>query len=43
MDWQTVIALGIVAVTLVIFMVCSFRPRKNGGCGRNCGCGKKPL
>ncbi|MBC8127811.1 MAG: FeoB-associated Cys-rich membrane protein [Gloeobacteraceae cyanobacterium ES-bin-144] len=42
MDWQTYIAISIVALTATIFIVRFFRPKKNGSCGHDCGCGKKP-
>lgn len=42
MDWQSYTAIGIVAITFTIFLVRLSRPKKNGGCGHNCGCGKKP-
>ena len=42
MDWQTCIAVGIVILTLTIFLVRLARPKKKGGCGHNCGCGRKP-
>jgi hypothetical protein len=42
MHWQTYIAVGIVILTLTIFLVRLARPKKKGGCGHNCGCGKKP-
>jgi hypothetical protein len=42
MDWQTYSALGIVAITLVIFLVRLAKPKKNRGCGHGCGCDKKP-
>ncbi len=41
MDWQTVIAIGIVILTLTVFVVRFIRPKKGGGCGHDCGCGKK--
>lgn len=41
MDWQTTIAIGIVALTLTIFLVRLARPRKKRGCGHGCDCGKK--
>ncbi|MCX6865779.1 MAG: hypothetical protein NTV46_06080 [Verrucomicrobia bacterium] len=41
MDWQTLIAAGIVIVTLTIFLVRLVRPQQRGGCGHDCGCGKK--
>lgn len=42
MDWQSYTALGIVAITLVIFGIRMVRPKKKRGCGQDCGCGKKP-
>jgi hypothetical protein len=43
MDWQTLTAAGIVALTLVIFLVrLARRPRRKSGCGHDCGCGKNP-
>lgn len=41
MDWQTIIAIGIVIFTLTVFVVRFFRPKQGGGCGQGCGCGKK--
>lgn len=41
MDWQTYTAAGIVAITLVIFLVRLARPKKKPGCGHDCGCGRK--
>jgi hypothetical protein len=41
MDWQTLIAACIVIVTLTIFLVRLARPKQRGGCGHDCGCGKK--
>lgn len=40
MDWQTYTAIGIVVLTLTIFLVRLARPKKRGGCGHDCGCGK---
>ncbi len=41
-DWQTLTAAGIVAITLTIFLVRLARPKKKSGCGKqDCGCGKK--
>ncbi len=40
MDWQTVIAAGIVIITLVIFAVQLTHRKKKSGCGHNCGCDK---
>jgi hypothetical protein len=42
MDWQTYTAVGIVVLTLTIFLVRLARPRRKPGCGQNCGCGKNP-
>lgn len=43
MDWQTYTAIGIVTITLVIFLVRITRPKKKrGGCGHGCDCGKNP-
>jgi hypothetical protein len=41
MDWQSLIAAGIVVLTLTIFLVRLARPRRKSGCGHDCGCGKK--
>ena len=40
MDWQTLTAVGIVIITLVIFLVRLARPKKKSSCGKDCGCGK---
>ncbi|MBC7980585.1 MAG: FeoB-associated Cys-rich membrane protein [Armatimonadetes bacterium] len=40
MNWQSPIALIIVAVTLVAFIYTIARPRKKSGCGSSCGCAK---
>ncbi|MGC4017315.1 MAG: hypothetical protein QM755_22795 [Luteolibacter sp.] len=42
--WQTIVALGIVAITLVIFGIRLFGAKKasGDGCGKDCGCGKTP-
>lgn len=41
-DWQTLAASIVVAVTVLVFLVRLSRPGpKGGGCGPNCGCGKK--
>lgn len=39
-DWQTLVAAGVVALTLVIFLVRLARPKKKSGCGNDCGCNK---
>ncbi len=41
MDTQTTIAIGIVGVTLAVFIVRLARRKPKGGCGHGCGCGKK--
>ncbi len=40
MDWQTVAAAAIVAVTLATFVIRFFRPGRKSGCAKGC-CGKK--
>jgi hypothetical protein len=40
MDWQTYTAIGIVVLTLTIFLVRLAKPKKRGGCRHDCGCGK---
>lgn len=41
MDWQTLTAAGLVAITLTIFLIRLARPkRKKAGCKQGCGCGK---
>jgi hypothetical protein len=39
-DWQTALAVGIVTITLTIFIHRLMRPKKKSGCGHDCGCGK---
>lgn len=40
-QWQSTIALGIVALTLLVFLIRMVRkPKRKGGCGHDCGCGK---
>ncbi|BCU79755.1 hypothetical protein [Luteolibacter sp. LG18] len=41
--WQSLVALGIVAVTLLIFCVRLLGPKKASGCGKDCGCGKPQI
>ena len=41
-EWQTLIAVGIVLVTLAIFVIRLLKPKPKGGCGHDCGCGKQP-
>jgi hypothetical protein len=40
LHWQTLLALGIVSITLVIFTVRLLMPKKKSACGKGCGCGK---
>ena len=40
MNWQTYAAIGIIAITLVIFIFRLIRPQKKSGCGHDCGCDK---
>jgi len=44
LEWQTVVALAIVALTATIFLVRLAKPKSKskGNCGHDCGCGKKP-
>jgi hypothetical protein len=45
MNWQTYTALGVVAITLAIFIYrIFFRKKSKTSCGHDCGCGssKKP-
>ena len=42
MDWQTITAASIVALTVAVFVFRLARPGKKPGCGRGCGCGKNP-
>lgn len=42
LEWQTVVALAIVALTATIFLVRLAKPKSKGSCGHDCGCGKKP-
>jgi hypothetical protein len=42
MDWQTYTALGIVGITLSIFLVRLARPRRGKGCGAGCKCAARP-
>ncbi|MBB5349811.1 hypothetical protein HNR46_000032 [Haloferula luteola] len=42
-DWQSYAAAAIVGITLAILVRRFFAPKKpQGGCGNDCGCGKKP-
>jgi len=39
MDWQSYTAIGIVGITLVVFVYRLKSPgRSKSGCGKNCGC-----
>ncbi|MBN8458400.1 MAG: FeoB-associated Cys-rich membrane protein [Verrucomicrobia bacterium] len=40
-DWQTLAAGAVVAITALVFLIRLSRPRKSGGCGGNCQCGKR--
>jgi hypothetical protein len=46
MEWQSLIAAGIVVLTLTVFLVRLARPRRKSSCGHGCDCGKnftKPI
>lgn len=38
MDWQSPIALLIVAIVLASFIYSIAKPNKKSGCGKGCGC-----
>jgi len=40
-QWQTWAAVGIVVITAIIFVIRISKSKKTGGCGHDCGCGKK--
>ncbi len=40
MNWQSNIALVVVALTAVIFIVSAVKKRRKPGCGGGCGCVK---
>jgi hypothetical protein len=40
LDWQTLAALGIVMITLTVFLVRFAKPKKKSHCGHHCGCEK---
>lgn len=40
-DWQSWAALGVVAITAVIFLFRATSRKKQGGCEGSCGCGHK--
>ncbi|HEY8990520.1 MAG TPA: hypothetical protein VIM46_00960 [Luteolibacter sp.] len=37
-DWQTIVALSVVTLTLVVFYIRLSRMKKGTRCGHNCGC-----
>ncbi|NJM36534.1 MAG: hypothetical protein HC845_00905 [Akkermansiaceae bacterium] len=39
-NWQTLAALGVVFITLTIFLVQLAKPKKKPNCGHRCGCKK---
>lgn len=41
MDWQEIIVIAIVIVTLTLFLVRLAKPRGKTACGKDCGCGRK--
>jgi len=41
MDWQEIIVIAIVIVTITVFLVRLAKPRGKASCGKDCGCGKK--
>ncbi len=43
MDWQTYTAIGVVTLTLVIFLVRLTKRsgKSNSSCGHSCGCNKE--
>jgi hypothetical protein len=41
-DWQTLVAGAVVVLTLLVFLIRLARPRRGGGCGHGCDCGRKP-
>jgi hypothetical protein len=40
MDWQSFAAIGIVIMTVLIFIRRITRKRRGSSCGHDCGCGK---
>ena len=40
MDWQSIAAVLVVALTLAVFLLRMARPRPKSRCGRRCACGK---
>jgi len=40
--WQSIVAMSVVAITLLVFLLLLVRPKKSksGGCGHDCGCGR---
>jgi len=41
MDWQQLIVIAIVIITITVFLVRLAKPRGKSSCGNDCGCGKK--
>jgi hypothetical protein len=39
-NWQSIAALTVVLITVVLFTVRAAKRRKKTGCGGGCGCGK---
>ncbi|MBL9177012.1 MAG: FeoB-associated Cys-rich membrane protein [Verrucomicrobiaceae bacterium] len=39
-NWQSIAAIAVVLITVVLFAVRAARRRKKPGCGGSCGCGK---
>ena len=42
-NWQTIVALLIVAITVVLFALRLVRPKNAGSCGGDCSCDAKKL
>lgn len=41
MEWQTLIALAVVALTLAMLLYNTLKPGKKSSCGDGCGCNLK--
>ncbi|WP_461785025.1 hypothetical protein [Prosthecobacter sp.] len=39
-NWQSIAAIAVVLITVVLFAVRAAKRRKKPGCGRGCGCAK---
>ncbi len=39
-NWQSIAAIAVIIVTVVLFTVRAAKRRKKPGCGGSCGCGK---